>query len=381
MKALLTVILYLKSVLCEGEIANMHPIIYNDMKEIETALPKDIVLKLLGKTVLITGANGMLPSYCVYFLMYLNTIHQDNPIKILALVRNQEKAKKRFQEFMSNKNFKLLMQDVCLPIKYPDDIDYIIHAASQASPKYYSIDPVGTGRPNTIGTYNLLELARDKKSCSFIFFSSSEIYGDTSDLKSPIKENDMGPLDPMLFRSCYAESKRMGENLCVAYAHQYNVSSKVVRLGHTYGPTMSLDDGRIFADLVSDIVNNKNITLYSDGEAERFFCYITDAIIGIFLILLNGEKSNVYNLFNTKTRIKVGKLAQMLVELYPEKNLKVVFEKRKDDKRYVPSPWQIPADFDVTKLNKLGWIPKIGLKEGFTRTIKCLVHGNKNEEY
>ena len=123
-------------------------------------------------------------------------------------------------------------------------------------------------------------------------------------------------------------------------------------------------------------MNNKNITLYSDGEAERFFCYITDAIAGIFLILLHGEKGNAYNLFGINSRIKIKNLAKTLVDLYPEKNLKVVFKKRDDGQSYIPSPWHFLPDFDVSKLNSLGWSPKIGIKEGFKRTIQYFTIDN-----
>lgn len=347
----------------------MSPIILQDMKEIKASLQDHIWSRLIGKTVLITGANGMLPSYCVDFLMYMHNYCNIAPIKVIALCRNEEKAKHRFHAYLKNSYFNLIIQDVCDPINYTGEVDFIIHAASQASPKYYSVDPVGTLKPNTLGTYNLLEFARQKNISSFLFFSSGEIYGDTSKLKSPISEDNIGMVDSINIRSCYAESKRMGETMCVAYSHQFKVPTTVVRLGHTYGPSMALDDGRVFADFVADIIANRDITLYSEGMSERFFCYITDAIAGVFLILLNGSIGNAYNLFNTETRIKIKDLAQMLVTLYPKKNLKVKFLKRDNNLNYIPSPWDIPNDFDTTKLRNLGWEPKIGIKKGFKRTV------------
>lgn len=347
----------------------MNPILLNDMKEIVSSLQEQMLSKLFGKTVLISGANGMLPSYCVDFLMHLNQYHATAPIKVLALCRDEKKATCRFHKYLKNDSFSLIIQDICDPINYDGDIDYIIHAASQASPKYYSKDPVGTIKPNTLGTYNLLEFARHKKLTSFLFFSSGEIYGDTSKLKAPIAEDTIGLVDPIELRSCYAESKRLGETMCVAYAHQFQIPAMTVRLGHTYGPSMSLDDGRIFADFVSDIVNNRNIILYSEGLSERFFCYITDAITGVFIILLSGQTGNAYNLFNTEARIKIKDLAQMLVTLFPEKKLKVEYRCRDNDQNYLPSLWDIPSDFDTTKLQNLGWKPKIGVLEGFKRTV------------
>lgn len=347
----------------------MNPIVLNDMKEIKSSIQDQIWSRLIGKTVLISGANGMLPSYCVDFLMYMNNYYEITPIKVLALCRDEKKAKQRFHEHLNNNFFNLIIQDVCDPINFTGEVDYIIHAAAQASPKYYSVDPVGTLKPNTIGTYHLLEFAKHKRITSFLFFSSVEIYGDTSTQKSPITEDTIGLVDPINVRSCYAESKRLGETMCIAYAHQFQVPAMIVRLGHTYGPSMSLDDGRIFADFVSDIVKNHNITLYSEGLSERFFCYITDAITGVFMILLSGQIGSAYNLSNNKGRIKIKDLAQMLVTLFPEKNLKVIFTCRDDVHKYIPSPWDIPNDFDTAKLQNLGWEPKIGIMEGFQRTV------------
>lgn len=343
------------------------------MKEIKASLQDSALSKLIGKTVLITGANGMLPSYCVDFLMYMNSTCNITPIKVIALCRNEQKAKKRFHAYLRNNHFNLITQDVCDPIDYAGNVNYIIHAASQASPKYYYIDPVGTLKPNTIGTYNLLEFAKHKNISSFLFFSSGEIYGDTSKLKPPVAEDSIGMLDPINIHSCYAESKRMGETLCVTYTHQFKVPTTIARLGHTYGPSMALDDGRVFADFVADIIADRDITLHSDGMSERFFCYITDAIAGVFLILLKGDVGNAYNLFNTNTRIKIKDLAQMLVTLYPKKNLQIRFLKRDNNLNYTPSPWDIPNDFDTTKLRSLGWEPKIGIMEGFKRTVDFFI--------
>ena len=153
-------------------------IIKEDIKEIASA---DISYeKFSGKTVLITGANGFLPSYFVRLFIYLNDNKLDEKVTILALVRNKEKALKKFSNFLQRKDLILVIQDVNKKINYEGDIDYIIHAASQASPKYYGIDPVGTILPNVIGTYNLLELAKTKSTKKFLYISSSEVYGKTA---------------------------------------------------------------------------------------------------------------------------------------------------------------------------------------------------------
>ena len=243
-----------------------------------------------NKTVLITGANGFLPAYMVETLLFLNERKNTNKTRVIGLVRNRERASSRFIHYQNRSDFELVIQDVCdpLPFRKRDKINYIVHAASQASPKYYGKDPVGTILPNIIGTHNLLNLAKDKKVKGFLFFSSSEVYGQVDSSKMPIKEDTCGFIDPMDARSCYAESKRMGETMCVSWFHQYDVPSKIIRPFHTYGPGMRLDDGRVYADFINDIVNNRDIVMKSDGSAIRAFCYVADAVTGFFTVLLNN---------------------------------------------------------------------------------------------
>lgn len=320
------------------------------------------------KTILISGANGFLPAYMVETLLYLNSRFNYN-VKVIALVRNIEKAKKRFAHHSSNDKFVYINQDVSDPIYINESIDYIIHAASQASPKYYGSDPVGTLKANVLGTYNLLELAKEKNVKSFLFFSSNEIYGVVPVELNPQSESVKGYLDPCAVRSCYAESKRMGENMCVSWHEQFGVNTKIVRIFHSYGPGMSLDDGRVFADFVKNILNNQNLELNSDGTALRAFCYISDATRAFFKILLDAENATPYNMGNPDCEISIRELAKLLVDLYPEKNTKIVMNIPQNDKGYIKSPLSRGLP-NIDKLKQLGWSPTIGLSEGFRRTIQ-----------
>jgi nucleoside-diphosphate-sugar epimerase len=323
--------------------------------------------RLSGKTVLITGANGFLPAYMVETLLFLCHKRITKDTKVLALVRNIKKARLRFKNYLNNKNLRFIVQDVCDPVNIDKKIDFIIHAASQASPKYYGIDPVGTLSSNTLGTINLLRLAQSNPIESFLYFSSSEVYGILDETKIPTTENDYGYIDPTNIRSCYAESKRMGETICISWLHQYGIPIKIIRPFHTYGPCMRLDDGRVYADFISDIVNSRNIIMKSDGSARRTFCYISDATIAFFLVLLNGKNGEVFNIGNPKCEISIIELAQRLVKLFPEKELKVV--KSENQKMgYIKS--EITRNCpDISKINRLGWIPQTDINEGFIRTI------------
>ncbi len=322
---------------------------------------------LKSKTVLITGANGFIPSYIVETLLYLNE-KLDFNISIVAYVRNFEKALKRFSNYSNRDDLNIVVQDICDPITYEDKIDYIIHAASQASPKYYKSDPVGTALPNIIGTKNLLEFAIKKNIESFLFISSGEVYGrQNNHVHLLIKENDYGYIDPMDISNCYAESKRMGENLCVGYFHQHKVPAKIVRPFHTYGPGLMLNDGRVFADFIKNIINNEDIVLTSDGSVRRPFCYISDVIIGFFTVILKGKNAEAYNVGFDKD-ISILELAELLINTFPEKNLSIIKKDFGND-NYLRTNIVRNCP-NINKINNLGWHPVISIEEGFKRTIE-----------
>jgi len=320
-----------------------------------------------NKNVLITGANGILASYIVETILMLIKLKVIHNTHVLALVRDKLKAATRFKDYHNQKNISFIVQDVSDPIVCSESIDIIIHAASQASPKYYGVDPVGTLTPNVIGTTNLLKLAKEKKVQDFIFFSSAEIYGNLNN-SDAIKETDYGSLDPMNIRSCYAESKRMGENICSSWFSQFNVPVKIIRPFHTYGPGMLIDDGRIFSDFVFNILNNQNLQIKSDGSARRAYCYLKDAIIGYFYVILKGEIGEAYNVGNPYQEYSVKELADILISIFPEKSLNVEMNSAFSRLNYLPSTVNrfLP---DTHKIEALGWFPKVDVKDGFQRTI------------
>lgn len=317
---------------------------------------------LSNKTILITGANGFIPSYIVKFLDYLNSEFSMN-ISIVCNIRSKINQSSRLFEIYKKKRAKFIICDVCdLTYQNLKDTDIIIHAASQASPKYYKIDPVGTLKPNIIGTYNLLDLIKKDQSKEFIFISSGEVYGVINAEK--INESSFGFLDPTDIRSCYGESKRMGENICISYSKQYGLNTKIVRPFHTYGPSLSKNDGRVFADFIHSAVDQKDIELTSDGQAYRPFCYITDFISGLFFVLFKGISCEAYNIGNPKAETKIKDLAYLIKDIVGNINIK----SKVQHKNYLKSP-VIKYDIDINKISSLGWSPKISLKDGFSRAI------------
>ena len=344
----------------------MHRIVCEDLEAILAAEVDWNSLK--GKSVLITGANGFLPAYMIESILMLNARHDLN-CKITGCVRDIQKACKRFYDYRHRSDLCFIELDVSKEINISGRFDYIIHAASPASPKLFGIDPVGTMLANLHGTNQLLMLANEWGSERFLFLSTGEVYGDVSPEKIPTSESDYGYIDILNVRSCYCESKRAAETLIVSYFKQYGVPSVIVRPFHTYGPGMNLDDGRVFADFVNSAVKGSDIILASDGAAVRAFCYLSDAVSGFFTALFNGKTGEAYNVGNPFGAISIKHLAEMVAGLRKELSLKVRTSTRDADDVYIPSPIKTNSP-DISAISKLGWKPTVMPEAGFGRTIK-----------
>ena len=236
---------------------------------------------------------------------------------------------------------------------------------------------MGVAAPNVIGTYNLLEFARQKKVKGFLFFSSGDVYGKMPDGIGGVSEQEMGVMDPLDIHSCYGESKRMGETLCAAYSRQYGLPTTIARIGHTYGPTMDIEnDSRVFASFMKNICEGKDIVLRSDGTAKRPFCYIADAVAAYLLILLCGEDGNAYNVCNTGQFISMNELAATLVNIRCDVALKIVHDI--SNMNIIIENNDNIANCPVsTKLGKLGWECHFDVKSGFGRVYSFLQHRNE----
>jgi UDP-glucuronate decarboxylase len=344
----------------------MKSIIQQDIEAIlKEPLPWEV---FAGKQILVTGAAGFLPAYIVETLLYLNRSVLSTPAQIIGLVRNKDYAEKRFEAYCNRPDLKIVVQDVSNPLAGPVAFDFIIHAASQASPRFYKTDPVGTLSANVLGTYHLLQAARHSSCEGFLFFSSGDVYGNVRDGSVPTHEQEGGYLDPTDVRSCYGEGKRVGETMCVSFAQQFGIPTRIVRPFHTYGPGMKLDDGRVFADFVRDILAGGPITLHSDGSARRSFCYLADATAGFFTVLLKGDVGNAYNVANPDQECSISELADRLASVYEGDGVRVE-RKVRTDSAYVPSPIT-GVKPSVDKLKALGWRARTSIEEGFQRTVE-----------
>lgn len=321
--------------------------------------------QLNGKTVLVTGATGMLASYVTWFLLYL---HEEAGIdvSVMALCRNSQKAEHYYGLYVGKPHFRMLIQDVCDPIEYDGTVDYIFHLAGNASPYFINTDPVGIMKCNLLGTINVLEEARKKQTAKVIFASTREVYGKNEEAEL-LDEKAFGTLDPLDARSCYPESKRAAETLLKSYYLQYGVAFNTIRIAHAYGPTMKLEnDGRVMSDLMGDVVAGRNIVLKSSGEAIRAFLYITDAVLGMFTVLFKGKAGEAYNLANETEPVSIRDLAQLLASSINDKTIQVVINES-DQKGYCA--YRRTA-LDTSAIEHLGWKPQVSLSEGIIRMKK-----------
>ena len=273
--------------------------------------------------------------------------------------------KKNIEGLLSNPNFSFLEKDITKPLGEEVKVDFIFHLASPASPnkkcpKSYINHPIETLLVNSLGTYNLLDLAKEL-SAKFLFTSTSEVYGDPE--VSPQGEDYFGHVNPNGIRSVYDESKRFGEAITMAYVRTFNLDARIIRIFNTYGPFMQKDDGRVVSEFIVQGLTNKPFTIYGDGKQTRSFCFISDMVDGIEKAMFaENTQGEVINLGNPDERTVLN-LAGFVKEICGS-SLEPVFEELPEDDPKTRKP-------DISKAEKLlGWKPKIGIEEGLKKTVE-----------
>ena len=320
--------------------------------------------KLKDKTVLISGATGMVGK-CLIDLLMLRNQSTDNKIKIIALSRNEKTAKQRFEECWNNPLFQYISCDVNNKIPECGQADYIIHAASNTHPLQYSQDSVGTIASNVIGTKNLLDYAVTHGTEHFCFVSSVEVYGENRGDVEKFDEKYLGYIDCNTLRAGYPESKRLGETLCNAYKQTYDLDFSIPRLSRVYGPTMLMSDSKAISQFIKKAAAKEDIILKSEGNQKYSYSFVTDAVSGILYTMLLGNACEAYNVADEASDITLKELAEHLAAIAGSK---VIFELPEESERRGYST-ATKAMLDATKLRKTGWEPRVHMQEG----LKCVV--------
>lgn len=319
---------------------------------------------LESKRVLITGANGFIASYLINYFLFLNS-KCGAKIKVIALLRNKNKLDK---QIAANEAVEIVEQDICQPITFNYAVDIILHTASYACPSFFETDPVGTSLPNTLGTHFLLEYAKNNPVQQFVFFSTTGVYGHNPAERYPLTETDFGSLDCATLGSCYLESKRMGENLCISYHKQHGIPVKIIRPAITFGPGIDLKGNRSYEDFIGKILKGEDIELLSDGSAIRNFCYISDFISGLLTVISHGSFGEAYNVA-TDEDISISHLAEKLTaDVFKDKQLKVIYKSSTVNKALRTEFNRTTVDINKTKA--LGWELQVSTLKGFEKTVK-----------
>ena len=343
----------------------LNSVVKSDIENIVKGL-KTETKELEGKTILISGGSGFLGKYFLLTFAYLNDEVFKEKCHVIS-IDNFITGTKDSNEFDRREDFTFIKHDVRIPLDIKNRVDYIIHAAGIASPVYYMKYPLETLEVATLGTKNLLELARKKNVKSFLFFSSSEIYGDPDPNFIPTPETYPGNVSCTGPRSCYDESKRLGETLCMIYHRLYGLSVKTVRPFNVYGPGMRADDYRVIPRFITSALKKESLPVHAGGNQTRTFCYISDAIVGFLKVLLSKKGGEVYNVGNSNDEVNMMTLANMVAELFTSKiSIKAVeypsTYPQDDPRRRCP---------DLTKITEdLGYRSQISLKDGLRRTLK-----------
>ena len=339
-------------------------------QDIET-IAKDIMPKaqrFSGETILITGGAGFLGQYFIAVLDYLNNHVFDKPCKIISVDNFITGVKYWVKE---SENFKSIKHNIKEPLEIDEPIHFIIHAAGIASPKFYRLYKIETIDVATLGTKNMLELAKEKKVKSMVVFSSSEVYGDPDPRFIPTPETYNGNVSCTGPRSNYDESKRLSEALSVAYHEIYKVPVKLIRPFNAYGPGIRLDDARVIPNFVSFALQEKPIPVYGLGNHTRTFCYITDAITGFFKVLLSEYDGESFNVGDDNFEVSIKELALITKEVMKEhtgKKIEIAHVQGMNDAYTSADPKRRCPDLTKVK-SKTGYSPKVDIKTGIKRFL------------
>lgn len=331
--------------------------------------------ELFGSRILVTGGTGLVGSMAIKALLMMNRIYQAG-ITVYALIRNEAKARKIYEEFQDN-SLVFIKGDLTEPLSIDQDIHYIIHTASPTASKFFVEHPVETLGIAIDGVRHVLDLAKEKQCKGVVYLSSMEAFGITDPGLKSVKEDDLGYIDIHHVRSSYSEGKRVCELLCSCYAAEYQVPVKIARLAQTFGAGIPYEENRVFAQFAKSVINKQDIVLHTKGLSTGNYCYTRDAVTAILLLLLKGENGQAYTVSNEESHITIGNMAKLVAEKIAHGEIKVVFDIPEDALTYGYAP-DVQMHLNSGKMQALGWKPQVGLEESYNRMIASML-ASRNE--
>jgi len=352
-------------------------VIRMDLDYISEQLQQEF-LSMAGSNLLITGGAGFLGYYLVQAVLHWNNNNPDrNPVMVTVYDNFMRGTPDWITGLEDDPNFESRVHDMTNPLPADiQDFQYIIHAATIASPHYYRLHPIETMDGNVNGLRYLLDYCRNqidagKPFHGFMYYSTSEIYGDPTPENIPTPEEYNGNVSCTGPRACYDEAKRYGETLCVNYSRQYDLPVRITRPFNNFGPGLKITDKRVIPDFARDVLNGQDIVMLSDGAPTRTFCYVADAIVGHYKVLVNGRNGESYNIGIDHPEISIAELAQRIVaeakSLFDYQG-EVVLKVSEDKEYLVDNPNRRCPVIDKARQD-LGYSPQISLEDGLRRSL------------
>ncbi len=341
----------------------------SDVENVMNSLPE--LSQLSGKSVMITGAAGLICSAIVDILFMFNDKHPNkSPITIIGAGRWIEEMEARFHEHIHRSDFIFVAYDAAKSDNsLPDDLEpsFIIHAASNAFPAMIMKEPVETILSNVNGIYDMLRLAKLHDAKRVLYVSSSEVYGKKEN-SDPYREGEYGFIDQLNPRNSYSIGKRAAENMCTSFASEYGVESVIVRPGHIYGPTASQQDTRVSSSFAWSAAKGQDIIMKSDGSQLRSYCHCLDCASAMLKVLLCGENGHAYNISNPDSIISIKEMA---IELAKAGGVRLLKEAASKTELATYNPMD-NSSLDSTSLQELGWEGLFNAHEGLFNTVKVM---------
>ena len=339
-------------------------------KDFEEILDSNVPFeKFNNKTFFITGATGLIGSLIIKFLLFLN--EKGMNINIVGLIRNEKKAQQIYKNY-NDKHLNFYVHNLGSgTISYDKEIDYIVHGAAITQSQMMIEKPVETILLSVDGTNELLDLATRKNVKSMVYISSMEVYGQPiSDEK--IKEDNLGKLALTNIRSGYPESKRLCENLCVAYADEYGLNVSSARLAQTFGAGILPSENRVFAQFARSIINEEDIVLHTLGNSEGNYIYTSDMIKAIFTLLLYGDSGQAYNVTNEQNHMTIKQMAELVEKNFGNKKSHVRIDIPEKNMGYAPDVKMWLSNKKLRNLANGVWSPTVNMTEMYSRLIDYL---------